>query len=63
MVTVEHLHPLVRGGWWPCEEKVLKSMYEEGETVKTICMVLGREYKCVSDKIRYFKKLRKINDI
>lgn len=63
MVNQQHLHPLVRGGWWPCEEKVLKSMYEEGQTVKNICLVLGREYKCVFDKIRYCKKLGKINEV
>lgn len=45
-----------RGGWWPCEEKVLLSMLEDKYPVHFIAEVLGRDRLGVHAKIAVMER-------
>ncbi|MBK0062590.1 hypothetical protein IAE20_02830 [Acinetobacter sp. S54] len=47
---------ITRGGWWPCEEKVLLSMLQDNYPVHQIADVLQRERMGVHTKIKILKK-------
>ncbi|NNP73898.1 hypothetical protein A7P53_15035 [Acinetobacter defluvii] len=45
-----------RGGWWPCEERVLISMLEDNYPVHFIAEVLQRERMGVHAKIAVLQR-------
>lgn len=47
---------ITRGGWWPCEEKVLISMLEDHYPVHRIAEVLQRDRMGVHAKIKIMKR-------
>lgn len=47
---------ITRGGWWPCEEKVLLSMLEDRYPVHFIAEVLGRDRLGVHAKIAVMER-------
>ena len=47
---------ITRGGWWPCEEKVLISMLEDKYPVHFIAEVLGRDRLGVHAKIAVMER-------
>ncbi|MDQ8995154.1 hypothetical protein RFH54_04225 [Acinetobacter soli] len=47
---------ITRGGWWPCEEKVLLSMLEDHYPVHRIAEVLQRDRMGVHAKINVMKR-------
>lgn len=47
---------IARGGWWPCEEKVLISMLEDKYPVHFIAEVLGRDRLGVHAKIALMER-------
>jgi len=47
---------LTRGGWWPCEVKVLVTMTQEGFHYRDIAEVLQRDPMCVLGKISGLRK-------
>jgi len=55
---------ITRGGWWPCEEKVLNSMLEDKYPVHFIAEVLGRDRLGVHAKIALMERqeARKLED-
>ena len=48
---------LTRGGWWPCEERVLRTMLEDQHPVYFIAEVLNRERMGVHSKIKTMQRL------
>ncbi|MFH7805656.1 hypothetical protein [Acinetobacter sp. BSP-53] len=42
---------VVRGGWWPCEERVLSSLLKDNYPLHFIADVLGRDCRAVYAKI------------
>lgn len=38
------------GGWWPCEERAMLSMLEDGYNTKKIALVLSRTMNAVYHK-------------
>ena len=44
------------GGWWPCEERVLYSMIDDGYTYDRMAEVLDRSYHSVAIKVHRNKK-------
>lgn len=55
---------IARGGWWPCEEKVLISMLKDKYPVHFIAQVLGRDRLGVHAKIAVMERqeARKLED-
>ena len=47
---------IARGGWWPCEERVLTSMLEDNYPVHFIADVLGRDRMGVHMKIKVMQR-------
>lgn len=47
---------ITRGGWWPCEEKVLISMLKDKYPVHFIAEVLGRDRLGVHAKIAVMER-------
>ncbi len=47
---------ITRGGWWPCEEKVLLSMLKDHYPVHRIAEVLQRDRMGVHAKINVMKR-------
>ena len=47
---------LSRGGWWPCEERVLVSMLEDNHPVHFIAEVLQRDRMGVHAKIKIMER-------
>ena len=45
-----------RGGWWPCEERVLVSMLKDNYSVKFIAEVLQRDRMGVHAKIAVMQR-------
>lgn len=44
-------HYTTSGGWFPCEEIVLKGMIQDGYSYRKMCHVLSREYQSVHKKV------------
>ena len=47
---------ITRGGWWPCEERVLLSMLKDNYPVHRIAAVLHRDRMGVHGKITVMKR-------
>ena len=51
------------GGWWPCEEQVLKTMLKDRHPVHFIAEVLGRDRMGVHAKIAVMQRQQERNII
>lgn len=49
-------HYGTHGGWWPCEERALFSMVDDGYTYDEMAEVLDRSYQAVANKVKRHKK-------
>lgn len=47
---------IVRGGWWPCEERVLISLLQDKYPLNFIAEVLGRDCRAVYAKIAVMQR-------
>lgn len=47
----KHIFKIVRGGWWPCEERVLLSLLQDKYPLNFIAEVLGRDCRAVYAKV------------
>lgn len=57
--SITNRHYTTSGGWWPCEERVLMTMIEDGYSYWRMAEILDRNYYAIYYKVKRIKEQRK----